>query len=572
MAKHRFIAVELLLALFIAGSLAFAGKVSVTGLNGDVWPANFMAPIGVQDLLAFAGLFVACALLLVALRQLLTELTPKAKTPSEQTIPTLEPEPGFHAWARLHWRQGAIMLVGVFLCWLVIFLNYFPGTSMNDQLAVIAKPIDFAASQPLFYNLILSGFVRLGQLLTGSGSAGMAAYVLVQMLLLSACIAINALWLTWRKAPRTVTYLVVILFAITPLFSNYAISTLKDTLFAYVMLGWVPYLFEAAAAPSVFWRKRSSYVWLGVLLAAIMLLRNNGIYIALFVAIALLIAYGARAYRRILIATLLAIIVGLMPNIVLTITGTQQLFREAVGIPLQQIAAVVVADGAGIEEEDLDFVGNIMPIERIKEVYAPMSVDNLKYDPAFNNAFLNTHQLEFMYHYLRIGVAHPELYTRAWLSATYGFWSITAGTGEQATLFAISGNLREPSDEATMREFGLANTSVYPEPLQRLFSDGYEHSMWFPGAGVCYLAVLLAVFALSVMRGKPRWLLLATPFVALWITCMLATPIAFGFRYALPLAVALPLLIAALFIPCDARLKAARRTRGRKRAGKPRAK
>lgn len=419
---------------------------------------------------------------------------------------------------------------------------------MNDQLAVIGNPVVFGNNHPILYNLALSGCVRFGSAVLGSSSLGMFIYVLIQMVLCSSAVAVCCAWVSWRGAPRWTIVLVVVYFALLPAISNYSISTVKDTIFAYVVLLWVPFLFEMTSRRDRFWGKIAHSICFFFLLAATALVRNNGLYVSFGIILYVLIVCREN-FVRVVIPAILAIAVSLTPNIVLSSMGVQQLFRETVGIPLQQIAAVVCSDKDSLSDSQLAYVDSLIPIETIESVYAPMSVDSIKYNPSFNSDFLQKSKGEFIKVYIQIGMMHPDLYFRAWASQTWGYWSPFAPNTTQSFLFSISDNHKSEYDEAAIELWGLKNESLYPDQVSEAMSSFMYKVTWYPSPGACFLVLLLLCWLVAIRFESLRYISILVPLALLWFTLLIAVPLATAFRYAFAFAVVIPFFASVLFFP-----------------------
>lgn len=91
---------------------------------------------------------------------------------------------------------------------------------------------------------------------------------------------------------KLIVALFVGVFALTPIVVNYSISSMKDTLFAYVLLAWMPFLHDIATSKdNTVWAKKSTYVALGFSMAFTALVRSNGIIISVAVGMALLVFF-----------------------------------------------------------------------------------------------------------------------------------------------------------------------------------------------------------------------------------------------------------------------------------------
>lgn len=546
-------------AAFLALSITLERKIDFTGSILSVYPDNYLEAFEWADIAWFFGLFMVSWFALELVKRLALKVTPlrpkKSGKPKNNIKATsaqdAAQEPGasshtYRAFLAHNKRAALLSFLLLFLCWFLVFLNYYPGTSMNDQLGIIENPWRLFNVHPVVYSLLLSGFVNLGIVL-GSASAGMAAYVIAQMIFCSLIVVACVFWLAYRGAPKFVALLVLACFCLVPVFSNYAINTIKDTPFAYVMLLWLPFIFEALRDPAVFWQRRSTFLALFGLIVATSLLRNNGLFLALATVVVCILIFRKHATRKLIIVSLAAVLVALVPSTVVSLLGNQPLFREAVGVPLQQLGAVVVTDPESLTTAQKRFLEGMLPLESYERAYAPMDVDTIKYNKDFNTYYLQYRTKEFFETYLALGLSHPDTYARSYLSLTHGYWSLVEPNTMQSYFFEISENIKQTGGLQAMAEWDLYNDSLYPEAFAKSFDATYQQVVWAPSGGLCFLLVLLGVFVLSIKQRSALWLVVALPSIALWCTLMIASPISSSLRYFFPFVVLIPFLVGALF-------------------------
>lgn len=539
---------KILFALFVGASVSLGITVSYTGVITDVFPANFADAPTLLTLVIFISISFLFYVFLTLLQRLVDFLCPEKVTAKR----SLEVDESESFGSHLKERKMAIIapFAVIVFAWLIVFLNYYPGTSMNDQLWIIEDPVGAANNHPLLYNLALAFCVRVGGVLLNDTNAGFALYVILQMVLCAAIVSTIACWLHYRKAPTVVCALFAIIFAFFPIVSNYSICAIKDTPFAYFMLAWIPFLYEATRNPSAFWGKRSSFVLLAALIMSISLMRNNGLYIAIVLTVVLIIAFRAIAMKKIIASSLLAICLSVMPSFCLSLFGNEQLFRESVGIPLQQICAVVCEDENSLTDEQRLYIEGLLPIKEIQSNYAPMFVDTIKYHEDFDTLYLQDTKSDFIKVYIELGMAHPDIYFRAYLSQTWGYWDITAWNTTQSFFFGISSNNMSPVYQDLMARWGLYNNSLYPDGASNVFNDIYKNAVRvFPGPGLCFFAVLLGAFVMAATLRSGKWLIVILPCILLWLTLLISAPLSCSMRYVFPIFISIPLVWGLAIIP-----------------------
>lgn len=445
------------------------------------------------------------------------------------------------ASSNLRFWFGTSLLIA--LCWFPALLFYFPGCLSGDSFASLCRALGIAPvsdQQPVLFQLILIPFVNIGRL-TGSINKGVAIYSLVQLLLMAAAVSYALTWLRKQGFPSVAILLAGLYFILNPVFAVYSITMWKDILFGGMMLVYVIFLFNIVdSRGKSIESKKNLLFFLGVsfLLA---FFRNTGVYIILSVFIAT--SLYLKACRKRLIPAFLSVLL-LIAIIQGPIYRAFQIksspFAEAVGIPLQQIGRTLAQNGT-VSDRQLEQIDQIMPAERIKTVYWPFSVDNIKFDRKFNNINLEKNKTEFLKTWLELFVPNSKEYFKAYAMETYGYWYIgiqnwilfdgVKGYGGQ-TYGVVSRNLFTEWTGHDLRHkmwdyFKRLNHFPLTAPL---FSIGFLFWMFL------FCAVILFI------RHQKRYLLPLLPLAVLWLTLMAAAPTYCEFRYMFSFALAVPFI------------------------------
>lgn len=533
-----------ILSCLLALSLSLSMNISYTGNVSDLYPLNFMSRLTLINLAVFVILFMVILLaFLTVLRSIKEKKTEYheadlARSVNERTLV------GYIKDKRL------VLIIGILItliAWCVIFANYLPGTSMNDQLAIIGHPLAYSNNHPILYNLVLSGLVQTSRHLFGSGEYGFACYVLIQMIFSVLVIAFCVAWMKWRGVSEAICFVVWTYFVVCPVVINYSFCTIKDTLFAYILVLWIPFIWEYVIKDASDRSRISTLVIYIVLSIMTALIRNNGIYVSVFVGLILAARYFKNGGAKIIPALLVVVIVSAVPNAILSGLGVHQLFREAVGIPIQQIASVVAARPDSVSEDDQAYLNTLLSDKTFGEAYAPMSADMIKYDPSFNTEALEQSKGHFIKMYLRLGASNPDLYFYSLLSQTWGYWSAVSANGVQSWFFSVSDNYQSELDKAAIEEFGINNKSLYPDSISHLLDEGFAVALSaFPGCGFLFFGLLVFSLVIDAKVGKGVFVVCA-PYIGLWLTILIATPVSCALRYGFPFVVAFPIMFGLMF-------------------------
>ena len=144
------------------------------------------------------------------------------------------------------------------------------------------------------------------------------------------------------------------------------------------------------------------------------------------------------------------------------------------------------------------------------------------------------HKREFLKLWIQLGLAYPGDYLEAYIYQTYGYW------------YPDSFYLVAEAEGVSATSLGVSHTPLIGGPL---VVKGKEIAIKLGGMLPLYgtlwsmgVALWILIFCIgnSFIRREKRKLILYLPTVALFLTVMLATPVATEFRYVYFLVFGLP--------------------------------
>lgn len=428
-------------------------------------------------------------------------------------------------------------------CFLVLFASYFatlllsfPGTFSTDSYAsisILQGELPWSNAHPVFYTLLIGPFVALGNAV-GNMTVGLFAFSLVQLTLMAAVCSYACAWLKKMGMPLLAVFAALAFFAFNPVIARYATTMWKDVPFAITMLLAILQLFEIAITKGAAIQSPRACIKLALLTLLACLLRNNGIY-AMAAGVVVLIAVWRKAWKWFMPMMGAIVLAQLISGPFYTSLGIEPSpFRESVGIPIQQISAVVAEDGE-MTEEQLEVFSQLVDPEAVAEVYAPYSSNFVKYHESFSDEWLNAHKKEFLQLYFEVGLKNPAIYTRAWIGATQGYWNMETHS------WVVSEAGRNLAYEATGLEILNGDSETNYDELRKssflspLFNMGF--AAW----------VMIALCAFRWIKGDRKLITAYIPLIALWGTMLIAAPFYCEFRYQFPIHLLLPVIFASAF-------------------------
>lgn len=433
--------------------------------------------------------------------------------------------------------------LGCLLCWLPYFLYQYPGIMTPDsinQLEQILNMTAYSNHHPFVHTMIFKLFYHIGFFLTSNMVIAVSFYTVFQMCFLAYSIYYFLKTLETFRIRQKILILITLFYALVPYHAVFSVTLWKDIPFAAAVL-----LFSCSILRM--FREKSLSTLLMFFFSGVMvcLLRSNGWYGFLFCLPFLLFYY--RKHAKTMFPAILGILLaaGIVRYPVMNaLHVTPPDFVESLSIPTQQIAAVIAHDRA-LTEKQLDLLGQVIDTTHVKNLYNPTFADNMKeLVRAGNQDYLSAHKGEFLNLWISLGITYPGDYLKAYIDQTYGYWypdsfyPVADGEGISATSLGIS---HTPLIGGPLvikgKEISLKLGSMLPI-YSLLWSMGI--AFWF----------LLFCIGNAFARKEKAKLICYLPGFALFLTVMIATPVAADFRYVYFMIFSMPFyLICALISP-----------------------
>ncbi len=436
----------------------------------------------------------------------------------------------------------------MFLLGIPVFLAEFPGFFVYDAQEELNEVLTrtFTTHHPLFHVLLLGGIIALFHKLTGSWNLGIAMYILLQMLVITAIFAYAVTYLQRKGAGRKWRIFWLVFYGAFPPIVMYTLCSCKDGLFSALLLLLTILLVQLLDEREAFLSDKKK-VAAFVLTATIMpLFRHNGFY-AYLVFVPFAILYFRKVLKPVLVGMLTApVILYLVLNGALgALCHVEEVthHQEMLTVPIMQLARVYTYENDSLSEEDKALIESYIPENNLSK-YTPRVSDLVKVD--FDNALYEESKGDFWKVWWKLFLQHPASYLNAWLLTSYGYWYppaiINVYGGNTVYTFTYEGSSYfgyevEPPGERISLIPPLDNLYRYisignfqkDNPLLRLF--------FTPGL---YVFIYMFVFAYRLYRKKFGQILPFLPMILTFCTVLLGPT--YLIRYVLYLWLCVPLL------------------------------
>ena len=419
------------------------------------------------------------------------------------------------------------------LCWLPYFLYQYPGIMTPDsinQLEQVLHVIPYSNHHPFLHTLLIGFFYNIGYKLTGNMVVAVSFYTFFQMCMLALTVSYLIGTLRQFRLKSLGCFIITLFYALIPYHAVFSVTVWKDILFAAGVLFFGCSMLRLLKEITI-----SSLIVMGISGLVMCLFRSNGWY-AFLLCLPFLLFYFRRKARTVfpVLIGVFAVAVIVKYPVMNSLSVIQPDLIESLSVPTQQITAVICNDRP-LTQEQLTLIENVVDLTYVKDLYNPYYADNIKeLVRAGHQDYLVAHKGEFLKLWIQLGLAYPGDYLEAYIHQTYGYW------------YPDSFYLVAEAEGVSATSLGLSHTPLIGGPL---VVKGKEIAIKLGGMLPLYgtlwsmgvaLWVLIFCIGNSFIRREKRKLILYLPTVALFLTVMLATPVATEFRYVYFLVFGLP--------------------------------
>ncbi len=484
--------------------------------------------------------------------------------------------------AKVNIRLWICASAAVFICWIPVWLAYYPAVFSYDAESQLAQVISgpYSTHHPLLHTLIMGGCMKL---MWGAGGidAGMALYAVLQMMFMATVCGWAISSAHAGGASKVTLWIYGLFCALFPVNPILAVSTTKDVVFSGLILIFVLLIRryvtayasgDVTKAPDDKSGSQrgdvSTAVRIGICAAFLVLFRNNSLYALVLMMAVLVICviaggrFGRRTaaddrgsdrplhgpkpvYAYLAVTILAGCVAGCLVNGVLgaVLHAESGSPREALSIPIQQMARTYVLNKDSIDEALKGDLEKILDGD-VTERYDPHLADPVK-----ERVYMKEPAL-FVKTWLRLGLKHPGNYLDAWLLTTEGAWYVADtsvnriyGEGADTGFGYLSTDIRQMP-----QGFEVGARPVIPglkAVLEHLVSDNaFEHIpvIRFLFSPALYVWIMFgSVYASLVRRSRIGLMSMLLP-AAVYITVLLGPAILVRYMYPYMLTVILPFM------------------------------
>lgn len=434
-----------------------------------------------------------------------------------------------------------------FLLLLPYFLRFYPGIMTNDSFAQIWQArgyLDYSNHHPWIHTLIIKFFYSIGYHLTNDPNKGVAFYSLFQMVIASLSFSYVTYTLYKNNVKKYLVLLVWLFLFLLPFNAIYSIIMWKDIIFSYIILVFSVFIWDHYYN-NLEWNKKRNLIFI-LLSFFTCLMRSNGLIAYLLFILFLIFFYRKEFFKTKWIILISLILVFLFKIPVMNFYKvTSPDFVESLSIPAQQIAYVIKNDG-NISKSEKKQLSKIVDIKKIKkesnlrESYIISNSIKWNIRGTGNLEYLEKNKIKYLKLWIKIGIKNPEEYIKAYVIQTSGYWYHNFGrywvymttistSYEEAKVDLYQTNLLNKSFSTIIDKLLEHNSSIY-------------YQIWSPA-----ITIYVIIVSLFIAIKKRNNIIPYTFTISLWLTVLIATPVACEFRYVYSLFISFPVLLLIAF-------------------------
>ena len=422
----------------------------------------------------------------------------------------------------------------IFLCWIPYYINYFPGLTTSDSMLQIYQSLGIStltSHHPIIHTGLIGIFMNFGKAI-GNYTVGVAIYTIVQMLIMSLIFA-TSVYIMKKKGFQIISLIIsLIFFALYPVNPLFSLMMWKDILFAGIMLLYVISTFSLITDTEKHLSNKKFLLLYTITMILLMFFRNNGLYVIILTfpfAIIILRKYWKKVALMYIIAILTYLAVNTSVMAIFSIKKGE--IREALSVPMQQIARVVTYHKTELTEEEISNINKFITSENIEEIYNPVISDPVKNH--FDSDAFSNNKFEFIKLWLQLFKKYPTEYVESFICNSYGYYYPEASHW-------VANRTMEKDDILGLHSQPITEIGIVKKVDSLIEKREIPFVSMLFSIGFIFWLITISL-GYKIYKKEYKHILIYIPTIMLWFTT-LASPVFCEFRYVYSLITCLPIL------------------------------
>lgn len=448
-----------------------------------------------------------------------------------------------------------ISIVIMLVCWMPYIISFYPAilspdpanqikqffdihTKYMDSVDLIDENVTITNHHPVLHTVLLGGLTKVGVTLFDSTNIGLFLYSIIQIIILLSALAFTIKYMKKLETPYYIRFMALLIYSLVPVFPLYAMSVVKDTIFTALVIVYMINIYDLIKYRNTVKYSNKKSIMLVLLLMAIMLMRNNGLYLIILSFPFLLIIEKKNRIKLIMILILPVVLYNRYNDVLLPyLKITEGSAREMLSIPFQQTARYVKEYGDDLNSNEKKVIDKVLVLDTLAKRYNPILADPVKNE--FNKYTTKDELKKYFGVWYKGLLKHPDSYIQATINNVYGYFD--PNTSNWYVYYRFDKRL---SEEGNTFNYSYNNLKTSRNVLS-------SYALAFPYIPIIGVIVNIGfnvwlymfMFIVLLKDKKYKYLIYLAPVISLVLVCI-ASPANTYFRYAMPYIFAMPVMIA----------------------------
>ncbi len=457
-------------------------------------------------------------------------------------------------WDNVNAKKAFFILMAVFFAiWLIYLFIFYPASITADTEYQIGQTYGhrpLSDHHPWYATLIVGGLAHLGEMIFGDIYHGLVVVSIVQMIFVSASAAAACTYLLKRRVNKYLCVGVILFFALNPLIGAYSVTIWKDIWHANFIMLFTIVLIDMCLNEERFFSSKKCVILLILAASAVGLSKKSGIYITALALLVMLIVFFRRHKKQVLIvigSVILAYL--LLHTVMINVLDIEKgRLREALSVPMQQIARTVKYASYDLTDEQKEIISELLPIESLPELYDPRLSDPVKSE--FDDEKFKEDPGKYISCYLDLFAHNKVLFIDSFIENSYGYWYPDVEYWQMAPgqyLDFVFSRIDKGRDNFDPNAENYTPDTVRDERVNKFVGEYNELKTvpilrgFFTIAFYFWAALIITLY--YIYRKQYRMLLPCIVLFGLFLTCVIS-PVYAEMRYAYGAVITVPVLLA----------------------------
>ncbi len=438
-------------------------------------------------------------------------------------------------------RSIVFIAIIIFMAYVPYILNYYPGSVLIDSVIQILQgtgAMELTNHHPVLHTQIIAICMNIGKGIFNSYQTGAFIYTLIQAITTAIIFSFCLYYMAKKKVPVIIRVGAMLFYMFCPHICFYTITMYKDTPFALSILLVTIGITELVTNTDNFMKSKFKIIFLALAITIAMFFRNNGVY-AIILTFPFILISLKKYYKQLIIIFLIPIIFyEIVTGPIYNFCGIKQgSTREALSIPLQQFARLMVYKNDELTQQQKEKIMQYLPIENFKELYKDGFADPIK--SQFSEEGFEKDKVGLIKLYIELALKFPTETIESFVKGSLGYYyPNTIGWGVYT---GVNTEQFGENDEYKFEEQPIIKIKLLDKINEFVNTRNIPIISMISNIGFMFWLVLACIIY-NIYNKKYRNILIFLPVLFIWLTA-LASPVFGEPRYVYSIFTCLPLFI-----------------------------